>query len=166
MLHLLQMCPSKVLTTFPLQIQSSWQLSLLELLPPRTPPTCIPPLYNMPPSIDAALSPHPRLQTSYPPSAHLISPFSAPSPPSFYASFPPLTLSGFFNGMLEVFKPGALNYFTFSRPILSILSASRNPILTPLSGFSTLRSDCTHSRSGILSPDAPHASGGVVIFVR
>ena len=49
----------------------------------------------------------------------------------------PLTLSGFFNGMLEVFEPGALNYFTFSRPTLSILSASRNPILTslPLSGF-------------------------------
>ena len=45
--------------------------------------------------------------------------------------------SGFFNGMLEVFEPGALNYSTFSRPILSTLSAFRNPILThlPLSGF-------------------------------
>ena len=30
---------------------------------------------------DAALSRHPRLQTSYPPSAHSISPSSAPSPP-------------------------------------------------------------------------------------
>ena len=49
----------------------------------------------------------------------------------------PLTLSGFFNGMLEIFEPGALNYFTFSRPILSTLSAYRNSILTllPLSGF-------------------------------
>ena len=49
----------------------------------------------------------------------------------------PLTLSGFFNGMLEVFKPGALNYFTFSRSTLSTLSAFRNPILThlPLSEF-------------------------------
>ena len=37
--------------------------------------------------------------------------------------------------MLEVFEPGALNYFTFFRPILSTLSAFRNPILTPLSGF-------------------------------
>ena len=48
-----------------------------------------------------------------------------------------LTLSEFFNGMLEVFEPGALNYFTFFRPILSTLSASRNPILThlPVSGF-------------------------------
>ena len=33
-------------------------------------------------------------------------------------------------------------------------------------GFSTLRSDCIHSRSGILSPNATHASGGGVIFVR
>ena len=49
----------------------------------------------------------------------------------------PLTLSGFFNGMLEVFEPGSLNYFTFFCPTLSTLSASRNPILTdlPLSGF-------------------------------
>ena len=31
-------------------------------------------------------------------------------------------------------------------------------------GFSTLRSDCTHSRSGILSRDATNASGGVIIF--
>ena len=33
-------------------------------------------------------------------------------------------------------------------------------------GISTLRSDRTHSRSAILSPDTTHASGGVVIFVR
>ena len=39
-LHLLQMGPSKVLTTFPFQIQSSWQLSLLELPPPCCVPTC------------------------------------------------------------------------------------------------------------------------------
>ena len=48
-----------------------------------------------------------------------------------------LTLSGFFNGMLEISEPGALNYFTFSCPILSTLSVSRNLILTHLhlSGF-------------------------------
>ena len=80
----------------------------------------------------------------------------------------PLTFLGFFNGMLEVSVPEALNYFTFSRPIQSTLSAFRNPILTllPLPGFSVPRSDRTHSRSGILSSDAMHASGGVVIFVR
>ena len=48
-----------------------------------------------------------------------------------------LTLSGFFNGALEVFEPGALSYFTFFCHILSTLSAFRNPILThlSLSGF-------------------------------
>ena len=33
-------------------------------------------------------------------------------------------------------------------------------------GFFALRSDCTHSRSAILSPDDPHDSGGVIILVR
>ena len=98
-----------------------------------------------PASANAAFLPHPRLQTSYPHPAHCISSPSAPSPLSLGpgcpsappASSPPLTYSGFFNGMLEVFEPGALNYFTFSRPILSTLSASKNPILThlPLSRF-------------------------------
>ena len=96
-----------------------------------------------PPSADVALLHHPCLQTSYLPSAHSISPSSTPSPSSlapgyfFMPPLLPLTLSGFFNGMLEVSEPGALNYFTFFRPIQSILSAFRNPILTvfPLSGF-------------------------------
>ena len=149
MLRLLQMGPSKVLTAFPIQVQSFWQLSLLELPPCRitvTPFSDSSDMYTStvqsgPASANAALSPHPRLQTSYPPSAHYISSPSAPPPPFLApggssappASTPPLTLSGFFNGMLEVFEPGALNYFTFFRPILSTLSAFRNPILTPLS---------------------------------
>ena len=43
---------------------------------------------------------------------------------------------------------------------LNSSSSSRIP------GFSALRSDRTHSQSGILSRDATHASGGVIIFVR
>ena len=97
-----------------------------------------------PPPTDAALLPHPRLQTSYLPSAHYVSSPSAPHHHPLLLAIllhllPPLslTLSGFFNGMLEVFEPGALNYFTFFHPILSTLSAFRNPILTylPLSEF-------------------------------
>ena len=65
------------------------------------------------PSANATLLPHPRLRTSYSPSAHFI---SSPSPP--------LTISGFFNGMLEVFEPGALNYFTFFCPSLLTLFVS------------------------------------------
>ena len=95
---------------------------------------------SSPSSANAALSPHPHFQTFYPPSADSISSPSAPPSPSLAPRFssappaptPPLTLSGFFNGMLEVFEPGALNYSTFFRPILSTLSAFRNPILAPL----------------------------------
>ena len=91
-------------------------------------------------SANAALPPHPHLQTSYPrrPTLHFLPLFPPPSslapgcPSTPPASSFPLTLSGFFNGMLEVFEPGALNYFTFPSPILSTLSVSRNPILTPL----------------------------------
>ena len=57
---------------------------------------------------------------------------------SFYAScFLPLALSGFFNGMLEVSEPGALNCYIFFCPILLTLSVSRNLISTHLlfSGF-------------------------------
>ena len=98
-----------------------------------------------PASANAALSPHPRLQTSYPPSAHYIYllPLTHHYCPLLLVfllcllPLLPLTLSGFFNGMQEVFEPRTLNYFTFSRPILLTLSAFRNPILTPLpfSGF-------------------------------
>ena len=93
-------------------------------------------------SANAALSPHPRLQT-YPPSAYSISSPSAPTPPSLVHSFslaPPASIpppDSLFNGMLEVFEPESLSYFTFFCPIQSTLSAFRNPILTPfpLSGF-------------------------------
>ena len=124
-------------------------------------------LHSCPTLVSKLLIPHlPILYLLPPPSHHrplLLAILLHLLPPLL-----PLTLSGFFNGILEVFEPGALNYFTFFHPILSTLSAFRNPILThlPLSGFSALRSDRTHSRSGILSSDASHASGGVVIFVR
>ena len=77
---------------------------------------------------------------------------------------PPLTLSGLLNRILEVSVLGALNYFTFSHPIHESNLNSSSSFW--IHGFSALRSDRTHSRSGILSPDATHASGGIVIFVR
>ena len=53
-------------------------------------------------------------------------------------------------------------FFRFSRKSKTVNSSSSFRI----PGFSVVRSDRTHSRSGILSSDASHASGGVVIFVR
>ena len=96
--------------------------------------------YTVLPSTNAALPPHPRLQTSYPPS---VSSSSAPSPPPLAPgcpSTPPvssyLTLSGFFNRMLVIFEPGALNCYIFFRSILLTLSVSRNLISTHLPLFS------------------------------
>ena len=81
---------------------------------------------------------------------------------------PPLTRSEFYNGRLKIFEPGALNYYTLSHLILRILSVSK---LNASSSFqipesSTLRSDCTHSRYGMFSHIEPHASGGVITFIR
>ena len=73
------------------------------------------------------------------PASYLL--FLHPPRPLMYLAFlllslHPLFHSGFFNGMLEVFVPEALDFSTLSHFILWILSVSRNPTLThlPLSG--------------------------------
>ena len=147
-LHLLQVGLFRVLTTFPLQNQSSWQLPFLELPPCRNTVTPSSDMYTS----TAQSDPHLLMLHCLPTIVFkLIIPFFPilyllPLPLTtvscfwlfFYASclLSLLTLSGFFNGMLEVFETGAMNYFTFFRPILSTLSAFGNSILThlPLSG--------------------------------
>ena len=80
----------------------------------------------------------------------------------------PLTLSGFFNGMLEVFEPGALNYFTFLSPILLTISAFRNPILAPLplSGFldSLLCALIAPTPGLAFSPPIPRTLAAALLF--
>ena len=98
-------------------------------------------------SANAALAPHPRLQTSYLFSVHYVSSPSAPSPMPhapgcwlfLFTScflFPSRIPPGFFNGMLGVFEPGALNCYTLFRLIQLTLFVSRNLTLInlPLSG--------------------------------
>ena len=60
----------------------------------------------------------------------------APGCPSMPPASSPLTPSGFFNGMLVVSEPGALNCYAFFHSILLTLSVSRNLISThlPVSG--------------------------------
>ena len=83
----------------------------------------------------------------------------------------PLTLSGFFNeiaGGLQA-RSTELLPFLLSHPVDLICIQESNLYFSSsfrIPGFSALRSDRTHSRSGILSPDITHASGGVVTFVR
>ena len=62
-----------------------------------------------------------------------------------------------------------LFYFFLSHPVdlICILESNLNSSsFFRISGFSDLPSDRTHSRLGILSRDATHASGGVINFVR
>ena len=64
----------------------------------------------------------------------------------------PLTLSGFFTGMLEISQPGALNSYIFFCPVLLTLSVSRNLISThlPLCGFlDSLLCDLIASTTGL-----------------
>ena len=132
-----------------------------------------------PPSANAALLPHPRLQTSYPPSAHLISPSPTLPPPSLapgYTSAPPASSPPPDSLRVLQWNAGGLRarstellHFLSSHPVdlICIQESNLNSSSSfRISGFSVLRSDRTHSRSGILSSDASHASGGVVIFVR
>ena len=123
--------------------------------------------------------PHPRLQTSYPPSAHYISSPYALSPPSLApgcCSAP--SASSPLSDSLRVLQWNARGLCARSTKILHFLSSHPVDLICTqesnlnsyssfrIPGFSTLRFDRTHSRCGILSPDATHAKGGVVIFVR
>ena len=141
MLHMLYSCSFNVLTTLLFWIQNSWQYSLLEL------PSLLRPWFFWrfhtyqhcdfllkvlqlvyhhcsiwPPSANAALTPHPRIQTSYP-FFHPLCIFSLCTFTTTSCSwlflftsccfFPSLTPSGFFNGMLGVSEPGSLNCYTY-----------------------------------------------------
>ena len=61
-----------------------------------------------------------------------------------------------------------LLHFLSSHPVdlICIQESNLNSSSVQIPGFSALCYYRTHSRSGILSPDATHASGNVVIFVR
>ena len=181
MLHLLQIDPCKVLTTFLIPIHSSWQLSLLELPPCRitvTPSSDSSDIYTSTVQsslafANAALSPHPRLQTFYSPSAHFISSPSVPPSPYLapgFTSAPPdsLRVLQWNAGGFRARSTELLHFLSF-RPVDLICTQESN--LNSFSsfripGFSALRPDRTHSRSGILSSNTTHASGSVVIFFR
>ena len=119
---------------------------------------------STPRSANAALLPHPRLQTSYPPSAHHISPSSALPPPSLAhgytstppASFPPpdsLRVLQWNAGGLRA-RSTELLHFLSSHPVdlICIQKSNLNSSSSfRILGLSILRSDLTHSRSGILS---------------
>ena len=129
-----------------------------------------------PASASAAFSPYPRLQTSYPPSAHSISSPSSPPPPSLLLAFLLHLLPPFPPDSLRVLQWNAGGLRARSTELLHFLSCHSLDLICiqeaylnssfRIPGFSGLRSDRTHSRSGNLSSDTTHTSGGIVIFVR
>ena len=80
------------------------------------------------PTTNAALAPHPPLQIFFPPFSLLPTPSSVSSTPLI--PLPLLTRSEFFSGTQEVFMLEVLNFFTFFRFFLLILSLIKNLIFT------------------------------------
>ena len=145
----------------------------------RTLPVCISLVFYLPPSAIAALPSHPRLQTSYPSSAHSVSssyassqsPLAGSCPFTSPASFPPSDSFKILHWNAGGLKARSIKllHFLSSHPVDLIRFEESNfnsSFSFQIPGFSTLQSDRTHSRSGILSRDATHATGGVIIFVR
>ena len=131
-----------------------------------------------PSSANAALPPHPRLQTSYSPLAHSVSSPSTPSPPSLDPSCPSTPPASSLPDSLRVLQWSAgglrarstelLHFLSFHSVDLSCIQESNlnSSSSFRIPGLSALRSDRTHSRSGILSRDTTHASGGAIFFFR
>ena len=113
-----------------------------------------------------------------PPSSHSISSPSAPSLPSLAPGCPSTPPASSPPDSLRVLQWNAgglrarsteLLHFLSSHPVDLICiqeSKLNSSSFFRIPGFFALRSDRTHSRSGILCPDDTHASGGVVIFVK
>ena len=118
---------------------------------------------------------------SKPPISHLpiIYLLSLPPPPSLapgHFSTPPASSPSHDSLRVLQWNAGGLRarstellHFLSSHPVdlICIQESNLNSSSSfRIPGFSALRSDRTHSRSGILSPDIMHTSGGVIIFVR
>ena len=128
----------------------------------------------------ATLLPHSCPQTSYSPSTSFLSSPSAFSPlphtPGCLSTSPassyPLTLSGFFNGMLGVSEPGGTELLHYLSSHSVNLACSKEANLDSSSsfripGFSAPQSGRARFRSGIFSSDVTCAgSGSVIVFVR
>ena len=135
--------------------------------------------HNLDPSTNAALSPHPHLQTSYPAFVHFVSSPFVPSPlahaPGCFST-PPASSSPSDSTRVLQWNTGGLRarstkllQFVSSHPIdlICIQESNLNSSSSfRIPEFSALRSDRIHSLSGILSPDATHASGSVIHFCQ
>ena len=163
----------------PLQSSATFIPTLVPSFP--TPPTRIPTLRNLAPPL-LMLHSHPTL-VSKPLIPHLPIIYLLPLPPHhrpsllaillhFLSSLPPppdsFRVLQWNAGGLRA-RSTELLHFLSSNPVdlICIQESNLNSSSSfRIPGFSALRSDRTHSRSGILSSDTTHASSSVVIFVK
>ena len=148
-------------------------------LPPRTPPTCIPPLCNLAPPPLLTLHSRPTL-VSKPLIPHLpiIYLLLLPPQPSFAPGCPSAPPASTPPDSLRVLQWNAGGLWARSTELLHFLSSHPVNLICiqefnlnssssfRIPGLSALHSDRTHFRSGVLSSDTTHASGGVIIFDR
>ena len=132
-----------------------------------------------PPSANAALALHPRLQTSYsfPPTLYLL-PLHPHHRLMLLAVSLYLLLSLPILKSLRVLQRNAGGLQASSTELLHFISSCSVDLIHiqesnlnlsssfQIPGFSALRSHGTHSRSGIFFIDVADASGGVIIFVK
>ena len=147
--------------------------------PPRTLPTCIPPLWNL-------ASPLPMLHSR---PTLVCKPLIPELPILYLLPLPPYhrpTLLAILLHLLPSLHPDSLRVFQwnpgdlrarstellhfFSSHPVDLICIQESNLNSSSSfwipGFSVLRSDRIRSRSGILSSNTTHASGGIIIFVR
>ena len=129
------MCPLSCVSTSP-----GGTTPTNQCLPFRAPTACISPQFNLvhvvPPANAVLPPPHVyKLPSFLPPTSYLLPLHPHPPCVSNFSPKPPASSpdsSEFFSGMMEVFEPEALKYYTSFRFILWILSVCRNPTLTHL----------------------------------
>ena len=121
--------------------------------------------------------PHPQLHTAYPASAsRLPSTFESPSPQATSLVPPPtgpsskdsLSILQWNASGLRTKETELLHYVSLCPPdILCIQESGLNSSSSfRIPGYTSFRSDRTHSRSGNLAPNDSHIGGGVITFVR
>ena len=117
----------------------------------------------------------PRLQTSYPHCAYLLTHLYAPSSPSSVSgcsAIPPASTSStdslrVIQWKFKIFDPEALDFISIHPlDVICIQESNFNSFLSfRIPGYS-LQSDRTHYRSGISSLNNPLANCNAIIFVR
>ena len=130
-----------------------------------------------PPSLSTRLPPHPPLVKDYPISATTLAPSAPASPTASGGEYHPASPAAP-SATLRVLQWNAggirargleLRHFVAQHPVdlICIQESNLNSSSSfSIPGYSAIRSDRTHARSGSISSEDCHTGGGVITFVR